>query len=101
MEMSNLPGADIILPGVEDLRKGNNKTHGALLIAVASSRLTNAGLVFPKDNLAPDPELTLYAILEEQRNDAYPYYNALLDSLSSFCLALEALKRQTQRQQTT
>ena len=97
MQLEELPGADIILPGIKDLEQGSNKTIGALLISIAEPRLLDAGLIFPKDNLATDPELTLYGMLEKERSDAYPYYNALLDSLCSFCLALEALNRQNQR----
>ena len=104
MNLDELPGAELILPGVEDLRRGQTDTVGALLIAIlrrrgfanAFTRLTNAGLAIPKTNLTPEPELTLYAQLENERDDAYPYYddaypyyNALLDSLSSFCNALE------------
>lgn len=95
MDFNELPGADIILPGVEDLRRGKTHTVGALLIAIASNRLSNAGLQFPKEHLAPEPELTLYDQLEQTREDAYPYYNALLDSLHSFCVALEFSKRNT------
>lgn len=89
MNFEDLPGADIVLLGVEDLRRGETHTVGALLIAIASTRLSSAGLDFPKENLEKEPELTLYAQLEETRKDAYPYYNALLNSLSSFCNALE------------
>lgn len=93
MNLDELPGAELILPGVEDLRRGQNDTVGALLIAIAFTRLTNAGLAIPKSNLMPEPELTLYAHLENERNDAYPYYNALLASLNSFCNALELKSR--------
>jgi hypothetical protein len=96
MDLTNLPGSDLILPGLEDLRNGNNNTIGALLITIASQRLTAAGLEFPTDNLTKDPELTLYAHLETQRNDPYPYYNALLASLNSFCNALDLSRRQQQ-----
>ena len=91
MELNELPGAELILPGVDDLRNGKNHTIGALLIAIASIRLSNAGLTFPKTHLASDPELTLYGQLENEKDDAYPYYNALLNSLSSFCNALEQI----------
>jgi hypothetical protein len=74
--LNELPGAEFILPGLEDLRNGENDTIGALLIAIASTRLTNAGLDVPRDRLAPEPELTLYARLQSERDDAYPYYNA-------------------------
>lgn len=93
MNLDELPGADLILPGLDDLREGRNETVGALLIAIARTRLSNAGLDIPKVRTASDPELTLYAQLDAERTDAYPYYNALLDSLNSFCNALELRKR--------
>jgi hypothetical protein len=91
MNLENLPGAEFILPGIEDLRNGRNRTIGALLIAIASIRLRDAGLEFPWENLAKEPELALYALLEDDREDAYAYYNALLKRLVSFCHALESL----------
>lgn len=94
MTLNDLPGAELILPGIADLARGESHTVGALLIAIASTRLANAGLEFPTDCLASEPELTLYAQLEDIRDDAYPYYNALLDSLNSFCNALEQRHRQ-------
>jgi hypothetical protein len=89
MNLNELPGADLILPGLDDLRNGQTTTIGALLITIASQRLTAAGLDFPKDHLIPEPELALYARLQRERSDAYPYYNALLASLNSFCNALD------------
>jgi hypothetical protein len=89
MNLSELPGAELILPGLDDLHNGKSDTVGSLLVAIASIRLTEAGLNVPKDRLAPEPELTLYAHLQDERDDAYPYYNALLNSLNSFCNALE------------
>lgn len=93
MNLDELPGSELILPGLEDLRDGRTDTVGALLIAIARTRLANAGLDIPEARFASEPELTLYARLETERNDAYPYYNALLDSLNSFCNALELRAR--------
>jgi hypothetical protein len=97
IELNELPGSELILPGLEDLAQGKNNTIGALLIAIASVRLTKAGLDIPKVPLAVEPELALYDYLQVdglrpafgQRDDTYSYYNALLDSLNSFCNALE------------
>lgn len=89
MNLKELPGAEWVLPGIEDLHSGKTDTVGALLVAIASTRLSNAGLDIPKRHLIAEPEMTLYARLQHDRNDAYPYYNALLDSLNSFCNALE------------
>ena len=89
MSFNELPGAELILPGLDDLHQGETNTVGALLVAIAATRLTAAGLEIPKDCLAPEPELTLYDRLQDERDDAYLYYNALLNSLNSFCNALE------------
>ena len=93
MNLEELPGAELILPGLDDIQNGKIDTVGALLIAIALTRLTKAGLDIPKTPLMPEPELTLYAHLQTEREDAYPYYNALLDSLNSFCNAFELRSR--------
>jgi hypothetical protein len=89
VSLHELPGAEIILPGLSDLHRGESNTIGALLVAIAATRLTQAGLDIPKDYLAPEPELTLYAYLQDEQDDPYLYYNALLNRLNSFCNALE------------
>ena len=89
MSLNELPGAELILPGLDDLHHGKTNTVGSLLVAIAATRLAEAGLDVPKNCLATEPELTLYALLEDEQDDAYPYYNALLNSLNSFCNALE------------
>lgn len=89
MNLNELPGAEIILPGLRDLHNGECNTIGALLVAIAATRLKEAGLDIPKDHLVPEPELTLYALLQDERDDPYLYYNALLNRLNSFCNALE------------
>jgi hypothetical protein len=93
MNLSELPGAELILPGLDDLRNGKTDTTGSLLVAIASMRLTAAGLDVPNNHLVAEPELTLYDRLQDERDDAYLYYNALLNSLNSFCNALELSQR--------
>jgi hypothetical protein len=89
MELNELPGSELILPGLEDLYHGRNNTIGSLLISIASIRLIAAGLDIPQESLASEPELALYNYLQIDREDAYSYYNSLLNSLNSFCAALE------------
>jgi len=89
MSLHDLPGAEIILPGLSDLRNGKSNTIGALLVAIAATRLTEAGLDIQKHHLSPEPELNLYACLQDEREDAYPYYNALLKRLKPSNTALE------------
>ena len=93
MELNELPGSKLILPGLEDIYRGRNNTIGSLLIAIASVRLTEAGLDIPQEPLMSEPELALYAHLQNECDDAYSYYNALLNSLNSFCTALELKSR--------
>ncbi|BDA70697.1 unknown protein [Calothrix sp. PCC 7716] len=93
MNLSELPGAEFILQGIDDIHNGKTNTVGSLLIAIAATRLTKAGLDFPKNRLPKEPELTLYALLQEERPDAYSYYNALLRRLNSFCSALELINK--------
>lgn len=93
MNLSELPGAELILPGLDELRNGKTNTVGSLLVAIASMRLTAAGLDVPKDHLVTEPELTSYGLLQDERDDAYLYYNAVLNSLNSFCNALEFSRR--------
>ncbi len=97
MNLNELPGAELILPGLDDLRNGKTNTIGSLLVAIAATRLTEAGIDIPKNNLAPEPELTLYGCLQDKQDDAYPYYNALLNSLNSFCNALELSYKASRR----
>jgi hypothetical protein len=52
MSLNDLPGAEIILPGLSDLHNGESNTIGALLVAIAATRLTEAGLDIPRCHLA-------------------------------------------------
>jgi hypothetical protein len=90
VDLTNLPGAEFILPGLQDLENGQSQTIGALLVAIAATRLSNAGLNIAKDHLVKEPELRLYARLQDEQADPYAYYNALLKRLDSFCNALES-----------
>jgi hypothetical protein len=67
MELNELPGSELILPGLEDLSHGINNTVGSLLISIASIRLTAAGLDIPQVSLMSEPELALYAHLQIDR----------------------------------
>ena len=95
MMLNELPGAELILPGLEDIHSGKTNTVGALLIEIAATRLITAGLDFPRDRLNPEPEITLYTQLQAEQDDAYLYYNALLNRLNSFCNALELISTPT------
>jgi hypothetical protein len=92
--LRDLPGADLIQRGLADLQAGH-RTEAALLVAIARSRLTRAGLLPPVATPpASEPERELYALLRQREGDAYSRYNAMIRELVSFENALDhRLKR--------
>lgn len=91
---ADLPGADLVASGVEDLQRGEPSVE-ALLVMVGESRLRAAGLELPQCPTLPHPpEIALYnAIGAEHPTDTHSRYNALIRRLVSFERALERLSR--------
>jgi hypothetical protein len=93
-EWAGLPGAELVLKGIEDLDSGNI-TDAALLVLVAEPRLRALDIQLPgwRPNIAGPVEHALYSWLEEQPGiDAYSRYNSLLRRMNSFAHALEREK---------
>ncbi|MEE9280121.1 MAG: hypothetical protein V3V67_08095 [Myxococcota bacterium] len=92
-----LPGADLVLRGLEDLARAR-ATPEAALIEVASTRLRSLGVPVP---VAPSArsaaELRLYDRLGTRHPDRDPYglYCAWLDQLASFVVALTQLRERS------
>lgn len=88
----DLPGADLVEKGVDDLQRGE-LTVEALLVAVGAPRLRSVGLDIPEVPALPEsPELALYAaVCNRETGDAHSRYNALIRRLVSFERAMEAL----------
>ena len=95
-ELVHLPGADLVLSGLDaldDMAQGKRDafTPEALLVAIGARRLCAAGLAMPDVPAWPEqPELALYEALAEVHPDAHSRYNALIRRLVSFERALEA-----------
>jgi hypothetical protein len=89
--IEDLPGAELVLQGLADLREGRWPTVGALLVAIARPRLLALGLDVPSiPEQAAEHELALYRELRAAGSgDAYSRYNSLLRRLVSFEQALE------------
>jgi len=84
----DLPGAELVLPGIEDLRRGVESVP-ALLVAIGRPRLVELDLDVPSHSFDA-PERRLYLRLAAEHGDeAHSRYNALLRRLVSFERAAE------------
>jgi hypothetical protein len=92
VDLSALPGGDLVAQGLADLAAGRESLE-ALLMRVGAPRLRAAGVAAPADP-GHLPEHRLYALLAEQFGDgAHSRYNALIRRLVSFERALECGSR--------
>jgi hypothetical protein len=88
-ELAGLPGAGRVAAGLRELAAGQ-ATANALLVSIARERLAELGIEVPREAVAAEPELALYAALGATEGDAYYRYNALVRELDSFLAALAA-----------
>jgi hypothetical protein len=89
VELSHLPGGDLVAKGLEDLACAS-ETVEALLVSMAATRLRGSGV--PVATPFPDPEHRLYTLLAREDSDsAHSRYNALVRRLTSFESALECV----------
>jgi hypothetical protein len=97
--LADLPGADLVLRGLEDLARAQ-ATPEAALAEVARTRLRELGLAVPASAGGEgDAELRLYARLGARHPDRDPYvlYSAWLDQLASFLAALGQVRERQGR----
>ena len=91
--ISGLPGEEFIAPGLRDLERDRFETPEALLIQIARTRLTNAGLTFLSQlhpALPKSPESLLYESLNHHDSEtAYHRYTSLKRRLDSFIHSFE------------
>ena len=86
MDLSGLPGADLVVAGLADLA-GRRETMPALLVSIGAPRLGLLGLAVPEPFDAP--ESRLYRLLAAEDSDAaHGRYNARIRTLVSFERAL-------------
>ena len=92
--LQSLPGSEIVLPGLDDLRHSRT-TPEALLVEIAALNLERAGIALPpaRKGTSEAAEIRLYRLLcERKAEDAYGLYNSLLRRLARFERALRALE---------
>ncbi len=91
MELTSLPGHELVLRGLADLERGTESIE-SLLVSIGAPRLRQAGIAVT-DPL-PDPEHRLYTLLAAEDSDAaHGRYNALVRQLVSFERAADARAR--------
>ena len=79
---AELPGADLVQAGLQDLGEGRESV-AALLVSIGAPRLRSLGYGVP--NPIASPESRLYAMLHARDADtAHSRYNALVRRLVSF-----------------
>ena len=84
---SNLPGADVIAEGIDDLQRGK-ETIAALLVSIGAPRLRRLGYAIAAP--FPNPERRLYtALAASDVSSAHGRFNALVRRLVSFERAAE------------
>lgn len=90
VELSGLPGDELIIKGLADLGQGITDTQEALLIAIARTKLSKMGIDVPKVAFSiQDAELKLYAVVGLVAQDAFREYKALKNRLGKFERALQ------------
>ncbi len=90
-DLGNLPGAEIVLRGLEDLEAGRSTVEGAA-VQVAALRLRAGGLSVPdRDAAVGEPGHELYRRLSGDP-DPHSRYNAILRRIDSFARAIEGAR---------
>lgn len=87
--LENLPGAEIVLPGIEDLKRKVMSVN-ALAVQAAAPRLRSLGLdARSADDEVPAAHRLYRHLQQELGNGAHSRYNAILRRVSSFARAAE------------
>jgi hypothetical protein len=89
LDLKSLPGAEIVLPGIDDLEAGRSSVN-AIAVQVAATRLRGIGLNASDPTGGTPASHRLYERLSEELGDgAHSRYNAILARVASFAGAAE------------
>lgn len=92
-DLENLPGAEIVLPGIADLEAGRSSVN-AIAVQCAATRLRRIGLDAPGVGDGIPAAHRLYRQLSDELGDgAHSRYNAILRRVASFAGAAERARR--------
>jgi hypothetical protein len=88
--LEELPGAEIVLPGLADLEAGRDSVN-ATAVQCAATRLRDLGLDTPQTEDDVPASHALYERLSRELGDgAHSRYNAILRRVASFAAAARA-----------
>jgi hypothetical protein len=85
-DLTKLPGAEIVLPGIEDLRAGR-ETVNALAVSTAAHKLGVGDLVGDVGTGEPAAHRLYLRLNSELGDAAHSRYNAILARVASFARA--------------
>jgi hypothetical protein len=92
--LSDLPGSEIVLPGLEDLAAGRD-TPNASAVLMASARLSDAGIAVPKPK--SDYGIASHRLYKQLQSadavNAHSRHNAIARRVLSFVQAAERARR--------
>jgi len=91
MELTALPGHELVLKGLDDLSHRDQSIE-ALLVSIGAPRLRQAGIEVPEPLASPEHRL-YERLAAEDADSAHSRYNALVRRLVSFERAADALAR--------
>ena len=91
MELTSLPGHELVLKGLDDLACGHESKE-ALLVSIGAPRLRQAGIAVPQPLASPEHRL-YERLAAEDADAAHSRYNALVRRLVSFEQAADARVR--------
>jgi hypothetical protein len=84
--LEKLPGAEIVLPGIEDLEAGQ-ETINALAVSAAASRLGVSRIAEEAEAEEPAAHRLYLRLQSELGDGAHSRYNAILARVASFTRA--------------
>ncbi len=87
-QFENLPGAEIVLPGLLDLEAGRESLN-ARAVQCAAPRLRRIGLQAPSATGKPAGHALYERLSDELGDGAHSRYNAMLARVASFARAAE------------
>ncbi len=83
MDYDELPGGDLVLEGIGELRNGK-ESIASLLVAIGAPRLRLLGVPIPEITIAEAEHQRYELLVRTDSDSAHSLYNALVRRLATF-----------------